>query len=220
MIKTETLKFLQDLAEHNHREWFQQHKDQYLSARENALQVTRLIIQQLAKVDNTISAALNPEDCLMRIYRDIRFSKDKTPYKINIGIGISSNGKSFNGPGYYIHIQPGSSFVGGGIWQPEAEQLKAIRQEIDYNGSAFRKIVESPSFKTTFGQLSSEDQLKTAPKGYPADHELIDFIKLKSFVVSRTFSDKALQESNFVRNVTDTFEKMYPLIVFLRNAIS
>ena len=220
MIKAETLQFLQNLAKNNNREWFQKHKEQYILARENALQQTQLIIRQLAKTDDTISADLNPENCLMRVYRDIRFSKNKTPYKTNIGIGISGNGKNFNGPGYYIHIQPDSSFVGGGVWQPETGHLKAIRQEIDYNGSEFLEIVQSPSFIKFFGELSTEDQLKTAPKGYPADHELINFIRLKSFVVSRNFSDKELQNNNFADNVIETFEKMYPLIVFLRNAIA
>jgi uncharacterized protein (TIGR02453 family) len=220
MIRQETLQFLQNISENNHREWFHNNKDQYLAARENALEFTGKLVQEVAKFDNAIPTDLNPGDCVMRIYRDIRFSKDKTPYKVNIGIGISANGKNFNGPGYYIHLEPGKSFAGGGVWHPENEQLKAIRQEIDYNGSEFLEIIEAPSFKKYFDTLDTEDQLKTAPKGYPADHEMINYIKLKSFVVSHDFNDMEVQKNTFVSNVADTFEKMFPLMVFLRNAIS
>lgn len=220
MIRPETFQFLVDVSENNNRDWFQKHKEEYLLARENCLEFAHFIIQELRKFDDTLPADLQAEACVMRIYRDIRFSKDKTPYKTNFGIAISGNGKNFNGPGYYLHIQPGSSFVGGGSWYPEKDQLKAIRQEIDYNGAEFLSIVKAKTFLENFRELDPEGKLRSAPKGYDPDHELIEYLKLKSFVVSKHLTNAELQKSDAVSNVTNTFNKLYPLMVFLRNAIS
>ncbi|WP_423146879.1 DUF2461 domain-containing protein [Rubrolithibacter danxiaensis] len=220
MVQPSTLQFLKDVSENNNREWFASHKDQYIRSRENLLELTAQIIQKLSETDNQIPADLNPDTCVMRIYRDIRFSTDKTPYKTNFGIGISPRGKNFNGPGYYIQIEPGKSFIAGGSWYPESEQLKAIRQEIDYNSSDFKDIIESGDFKKYFGDFDPEQKLKTMPKGYPADHEMIEYLKLKCFVASRSITDEELQKKDVVDNIVDTLEKLYPLMVFLRNAIS
>ena len=220
MIKPETLQFLVSVSENNNREWFQKHKEEYLEARGNCLEFTQSVIQGILKFDNTIPNDLKAEDCVMRIYRDIRFSKDKTPYKTNFGIAISANGKNFNGPGYYLHIQPGSSFVAGGSWYPEKDQLKAIRQEIDYNSAEFLEIVRSKTFLEYFEGLDTEGKLRSAPKGYESNHDLIEYLKLKCFVASKKLTDEELQESNSVSNVTNTFNKLTPLMIFLRNAIS
>lgn len=220
MIRSSTLQFLEDLSANNNREWFQQNKSRYQHAREDVIVFAQSAIKSLSAIDRSVPADLNPEDCVMRIYRDIRFSKDKTPYKTNFAIAISERGKNFDGPGYYIHIAPGNSFIGGGAWYPEKEKLKAIRQEIDYNGDEFLEIIKSSDFTTHFGDLDMEGKLRTAPKGYPSDHPMIEFLKLKSFVAARAISDEELQDKNLERNVTDTFAKLYPLIVFLRNAIS
>jgi len=220
MIRSSTLQFLVDLAQHNNREWFQENKLRYQQAREDVISFARSVIKSLSVIDSAISVDLNPEDCVMRIYRDIRFSKDKTPYKTNFAIAISEKGKNFDGPGYYIHIAPGNSFVGGGSWYPEKEKLKAIRQEIDYNGEEFLEIVKSPAFAHHFNDLDAEGKLRTAPKGYPSDHPMIEYLKLKSFVTGRAISDEELLNTDLERNVTDTFAKLFPLMVFLRNAIS
>lgn len=220
MITSDTFNFLKDISENNNREWFQDNKSCYHSARENILDFAALLIQEISYFDDAIPKDLNPADCVMRIYRDIRFRKDKTPYKPNFAIAVSAAGKNFNGPGYYVHIEPGNSFGGGGSWHPESSQLKATRQEIDYNSSGFLEIVRHPDFKTCFKDLDQEDKLKTAPKGYPADHELIDYLKLKSFTASHFFTDTELQKKNGVRNVAAAFEKLYPFMVFLRQAIA
>lgn len=220
MIKPETFAFLRNLAANNHREWFIEHKEEYELARQNALDFTGRVITELAKADKTIPPDLDPKSCVMRIYRDVRFSKDKTPYKINIGIGISGNGKNFHGAGYYLHIEPGKSFVAGGAWMPETEHLKAIRQEIDYNGSALRAILNAPDFVKIFGKLSDEDTLKTTPKGYDADHPDIDLIKLKSFVASAPISDAELSRPTASNRIVEMFGSLQPLTVFLRNAIA
>lgn len=218
MIKPATFKFLKDLKENNNRDWFQQHKEQHDAARDNVLDFVGEVITGISKIDPLIQAQLDPKNCVMRIYRDIRFSKDKTPYKNNFGAGISENGKSFKGPGYYLHISPGESFVAGGCWMPEADQLKAIRQEIDYNGAEFRKILENTAFKKYFGELDTEAKLKTMPKGYPADHPDIELLKLKSFTVTHSLKQAELTGKDAVEKVSETFKNMYPFMIFLRKA--
>lgn len=220
MIDTSTFIFLKRLSENNNREWFNEFKADYELARTNVLNFTTELITGLSKFDSSIPADLNPKNCVMRIYRDIRFSKDKTPFKTNFGIAVSANGKNFNGPGYYIHIQPGNSFIAGGSWYPEAEQLKAIRQENDYNSSDFRSILANPSFKETFGELDREAVLKTTPKGYSPDHEDIEYLKLKSFTATCKIPDKDFSNMQADEIISLNFEKIYPLLIFLRNAIS
>lgn len=220
MIKSTTFDFLTSLAANNDREWFQLHKQQHDNARENILEFTASIIDKLSKIDTTIPRELDPKSCVMRIYRDVRFSKDKVPYKTNFGIGISANGKNFNGPGYYLHIQPQQSFLAGGCWMPEADLLKAIRQEIDYNGQNFHKIIDLPTFKKYFGGLDTEFQLKKAPKGYPSDHPDIDYLKLKSFTVGYPLTQADLKKTDAIEQVINGFKEMHPFIVFLRSALA
>ena len=219
MIELSTIKFLKNLSLNNNREWFISNKGNYESARDNVLDFTSVLISGISRFDPTVPADLNPKTCVMRIYRDIRFSKDKTPMKNNFGIGISSNGKNFKGPGYYIHIQPEKSFIAGGSWFPEAEELKAIRQEIDYNGSALKEIVENPSFKKVFKGLDLDAALKTTPKGYDQDNEYISFLKLKSFTTTQPINDKVLTQPDSAKVIVDRMENLFPLLGFLRNAI-
>ena len=220
MINPTSLTFLRNLKEHNNREWFHDHKNEYQDAYNNVCDFSRALIQALAKIDPSIPLDLEPQKCIMRIYRDIRFSKDKTPYKTNFGIAISPNGKNFNGPGYYVHIQPGNSFVAAGSWYPVTEELKAIRQEIDYNFEGWRNIVFNENFLNAFGSLDTEAKLKTNPKGYFSDNPAIEFLKLKSFTASRQIGDDTLCSTGSVAMVTELFGNLYPMIVFLRNAIS
>ena len=218
MILPSTFDFLKQLKENNNRDWFKPNKSLYDDALVNVLEFTTQVIEGLAKVDPLIPAQLDAKDCVMRIYRDVRFSKDKSPYKINFGIAISAAGKNFNGPGYYIHLEPGKSFIAGGSWHPEVEYLKSIRQEIDYNSTEWRGIVESPDFKAAFGELHTEDKLRTSPKGYPNDHPDIEFLKLKSFTAGCSIADKDLMAKDSPKRIVQLFEKLYPFIVFLRNA--
>jgi uncharacterized protein (TIGR02453 family) len=220
MIKAGTLQFLADLKANNNREWFGNHKDRHDEARQDVLAFVGGIIKELARVDPTIPAGLNPKDCLMRIYRDIRFSLDKTPYKSNFGAGISPFGKNFNGPGYYLHISPEECFIAGGCWMPEKEQLKLIRQEIDYNGSDFRKILENFDSEETKGKLDTDHKLKTSPKGYLADHPEIEYLKLKSFTITIPLTPTDLTKPGALEKVVGGFTSLYSFMVFLRNAIS
>ncbi|PRY54330.1 uncharacterized protein (TIGR02453 family) [Arcticibacter pallidicorallinus] len=219
-IEQSTFTFLSSLAKNNNREWFQNHKSDYEASRENILAFTQELIKGIASFDPTVPSALDPKTCVMRIYRDVRFSLNKLPYKTNFGIGISAAGKNFPGPGYYIHIAPNASFVGGGSWHPAADELKDIRQEIDYNFSDWLSIIENDDFKTEFEALDTEDKLKTSPKGYPSDHPGIEYLKLKSFVVSKQLSNKQLSAETAIDSLTRTARKLYPFMNFLRSANS
>jgi uncharacterized protein (TIGR02453 family) len=220
MIRPETFTFLSDLSANNNREWFALNKKRHDEARQNVLDFIMEVIKGLAEKDPAISADLDPKDCVMRIYRDIRFSLDKTPYKTNFGAGISPQGKNFNGPGYYLHVTPEECFVAGGCWMPEKEQLKLIRQEIDYNTSDFHQAIEMVNLLSANGQLDSDHKLKTAPKGYPSDHPDIEYLKLKSFTITLPLNPSDLMKADAVKKVVSGFSAIHPFIVFLRNAIS
>lgn len=220
MIKPGTFTFLTDLAKNNDREWFQENKARHDEARNNVLDFTAEVIKGISEFDKTVSPSLDPKTCVMRIYRDVRFSKNKAPYKSNFGAGISQQGKNFNGPGYYIHVHPEECFIAGGCWMPEAEMLKSIRQEIDYNGNDFREIVEETAFTKYFGKPDQEYVLKTVPKGYSADHPDIEYLKLKSFTFTHILKPKELSGTGSVKSVVEGFAKLHPFMLFLRNAIS
>jgi uncharacterized protein (TIGR02453 family) len=220
MIESQTLDFLKELVENNNREWFQANKERYDKARENVIELAANVITKLHKVDPTVSADLDPKKCVMRIYRDIRFSKNKTPYKNNFGISLPTLGSKLGGVEYYLHIQPGKSFIAGGYWMPEAEHLKAIRQEIDYNANDLKKIIDDKEFVKLFGEFRKQDQLKTTPKGYDVDNENIDLLKLKSFIVSHPLTDKELMSAGAADEIVNMCSRVYPLNIFLKNAIA
>lgn len=220
MINSATFDFLRDLAANNDRDWFQANKLRHDEARTNVLEFADKLIKKLSKIDPSVSSELDSKNCVMRIYRDVRFSKDKTPYKTNFGAGFSENGKNFKGAGYYLHIHPEHSFLAGGCWMPESDMLKAIRQEIDYNGSEFHEIVDDKIFKQYFGTPDSEYKLKTLPKGYHPDHPDIEYLKLKSFTFSHPLNRTELTDSNAIDEVCNGFIRLYPFIAFLRNAVS
>ncbi len=218
MIKSSTLDFLESVAQNNNREWFAAHKGEYEAARANVLELVESLLPEISTIDPLVSATADPKKCVMRIYRDVRFSKNKDPYKTNFGIWFSAHGKGGNEPGYYLHLQPGNSFLAGGYWMPDAAHLKLIRQEIDYNGDDFKGILEKQDFAEHF-KLSTENTLKKAPKGYAPDDPLIDILKLKSFEVAKKISDKSLQRTAIVEEIAASFKLIYPLVAFLRNAI-
>jgi uncharacterized protein (TIGR02453 family) len=220
MISPKTVDFLKELIDNNNREWFQNRKADYDKARENIIDFTGKLIKQIQKIDPTIDEALDPKKSVMRIYRDVRFSKNKAPYKNNFGISIPTIGSKLGGVEYYFHLTPGASFIAGGYWMPEAGHLKAIRQEIDYNAHDLKSIIDDPEFVKIFGNFREQDRLKTVPKGYDADNENIDLLKLKSFIVSHKITDEDLFKADAVDYVAQVCTKLYPLTVFLRNAIA
>ena len=220
MIQSQTFDFLKELVNNNNREWFQANKERYDKARENVIEFTAILIDKLHKVDPTVSADLDPKKCVMRIYRDIRFSKNKTPYKNNFGVSLPTLSSKLGGVEYYLQIQPGQSFIAGGYWMPEAEHLKAIRQEIDYNADDLKKVVDDKEFIKLFGEFRKQDQLKTTPKGYEADNGNIDLLRLKSFIAVHQLKDKDLTGTKAADDVINMCTRIYPLNVFLKNAIA
>jgi uncharacterized protein (TIGR02453 family) len=220
MIQRHTYDFLKELVENNNREWFQLNKERYEQARENVIEFTSELLKLMHKVDPGVNEALDAKKCVMRIYRDIRFSKNKTPYKNNFGISIPAKGLRLGGAEYYLQISPGNSFIAGGYWMPESAHLKAIRQEIDYNADELKKIVDAPGFIKLFGEFRKQDALKSVPRDYSPDNENIELLKLKSFVAFHKFKDEELLKKDAVNTVVSICSKIYPLNVFLNNAIT
>lgn len=219
MILQTTLDFIDNIKQNNHRDWFLTHKDDYETARDNILGFTAAVIKETNKFDPYVDANTDPKKCVMRIYRDIRFSKDKTPYKGWFGIHKFTSGRYAAGIGYYIHIEPGKSFLAGGYWMPEGEHLKAIRQEIDYNAGEFKAIIDAPGFKKLFGEFRNQEQLKTVPSGYDAENENISLLKLKSFAADHPISDAQLMKKDAPVYVAKIFKELHPLLLFLQNAL-
>ncbi|RYY08180.1 MAG: DUF2461 domain-containing protein [Sphingobacteriaceae bacterium] len=218
MIKAETLAFLKDLVENNNRDWFLGHKSTYEQARENVIDFANELLQSLSKIDPQVNTDTDPKKCVMRIYRDVRFSKDKTPYKNNFGINFKTGAGNAE-LGYYLHIQPEKSFVGGGYWMPQPDHLKAIRQEIDYNGDVLNSIISDTSFINDFSAFDQQEQLKNNPKGYEANHQYINLLKLKSFAAVHPLSDKELMDKSAVATAMKYLKKILPLNNFLNQAL-
>lgn len=207
--------FLKQLKSNNNKEWFDSHKEKYLIAKEEFENYITEIIGGIRKFDKKIDPTMNARQCTFRIYKDVRFSKDKTPYKNNMGASINPGGKKSVTAGYYFHCEPGNNFLAGGVWMPEPDMLQAIRQEIDYNVKPLLKIMSAPAFKKFFKGFDKEDQLKSAPKRYDKEHPQIEILKNRHFIVSHKLSDKELTDP---KKVLEIFKAMYPLMEYLRVA--
>jgi len=211
-------KFLKGLSRNNNREWFEKNKPIYLQAKSSFEDFLETLHKELVKMDESL-AGLNPRKMGFRIYRDVRFSKDKRPYKTNMGAGFSPNGKMEQEPGYYIHIEPGKSFMAGGMYMPNAENLAKIRQEIDYNALKLLKILNGKEFKKYFDGLSDWDRVKTTPKGYSKDHPHIDLLRNKSFTISHAFTDAEVMGKDFVKKAALTCKSIKQLNDYLNEAV-
>ncbi|MEE9439021.1 MAG: DUF2461 domain-containing protein [Saprospiraceae bacterium] len=203
-INKDTFTFIKQLIANNNRDWFAAHKDEYVTARENVIQFANNLVLSMNKHDHI------GDTKVYRIYRDVRFSKDKTPYKDNIGIWYTRATENLRG-GYYINIQPGNVFVAGGFWAPNSADLKRIRTEIAINASELRAILNSKSFKNNFGELKG-DSLKTAPRGFDKNHPDVDLLRLKQYLVLRKFTDKEALSDTFTKHCDNTFKAMRPLL--------
>jgi uncharacterized protein (TIGR02453 family) len=213
-----SLTFLKNIKSNNNKEWFDKNKHKYLEAKEEHEIFVDKLIKGISKFDKKISPEMKAKDTVFRIYKDVRFSKDKTPYKTNFGASINPGGKKSLIAGYYLHLEPGGSFLAGGVYMPQPEILNAIRQEIDYNPDAFLKILKSASFKKYFKGLDEEDKLKAAPKGFEKDHPHIEILKNKHFIVSHDISDKQLNDKKLDTIILDGFKAMHPFLEYLREA--
>ena len=213
------LKFLKDIARNNNRPWFEKNKARYLEVKNGFDDFLEAVHAELVKFDSSL-ANLNPRKIAFRIYRDVRFSKDKRPYKTNMGAGFSSKGKMEQEPGYYIHIEPGRCFIAGGLYMPDPGNLAKVRQEIDYNPAKLLKILNDKKFKQLYKGLDDWDKLKTAPKGYAKDHPHIEILKNKSFVVSHTFTDAEATSKGYVKKIVEAAKVLKPFNDYLAEAIS
>jgi uncharacterized protein (TIGR02453 family) len=214
-----TLKFLKALSKNNDRVWFEKNKGTYLQAKEQFEVFAGKFLQELISFNPEL-AGLNPKKLPFRIYRDVRFSKDKRPYKTNMGAGFSPNGKLVQEPGYYLHIEPGGSFLAGGIYMPDPSNLSKIRQEVDYNGDRLDKIMKEKKLQKWFKGFGDFDKLKTVPKGYSKEHPRLEWLKNKSFIVSHPFTDAQVMDKKFLKNLAEGSRAMKPLISFLKDAIA
>lgn len=217
-IPQSTFDFLNQLRENNNREWFQANRELFDAARLQFMDFAEQVLHGLVAMDKRIPEDIPVSKCVYRIYRDIRFSLDKTPYKGYFSAAYSPTGRSTELPGYYIHIQPGQSFATAGLWHPSKERLAAIRQEIDYNSADFRSIVEAPLFLQHAG-LDQEDRLKKAPSGYSADHPDIEFLRLKSFTATKSFSDNEMMQADATEMILSAFQALQPFQEFLYQAV-
>ncbi|SHF38554.1 TIGR02453 family protein [Mariniphaga anaerophila] len=211
------LQFLGELAENNTREWFEKNRDRYAKSREKVLFITEILGNEIRKFDPEVPV-LNPKDCMFRIFRDVRFSNDKRPYKTNFGSFIAKGGRKSQNPGYYFHIEPGKSFVGGGIYMPAAEPLKAIRKYIARFPEELTELLNAPEFKSVFPEML-DDKLKTAPKGFPKDHAYIHLLRYKSFAFSAPVSDSKIVSGSFIDEAVNAYKQLHRVNAYLYDSL-
>ncbi|TMM31261.1 DUF2461 domain-containing protein [Polaribacter aestuariivivens] len=203
-IEKSTLQYLENLKKNNDRDWFADHKETYLKAQQNAKDVFAEILLNLQKHDEIEKSKM------MRIYRDVRFSKDKTPYKPHFANSYSRLGKELRG-GYFLRIRPGESFLAGGFWEPNKEDLFRIRKEIELDASEIKDILEEKNYKKYFGgKFESFSELKTAPRGFDKEHPDVDLLRKKGFIATRNFTDKEVLSPNFVQEVDKSYRALRP----------
>jgi uncharacterized protein (TIGR02453 family) len=217
MPKQSTLDFLKLLRENNNKEWFEKNRKSFEAAKADVMETTAELIKVVGKWDEGVSK-LQPKDCVYRINRDVRFAADKSPYKSNMGAWLNGRGKHSVSAGYYFHLQPGESFLAGGLYMPMPPQLKALRQEIDYNLPEFEAILNDKAYKKQFGGLGG-DKLKTTPKEYSSDNPAIDYLKHKSFISYHKLSDELLVSDKFIKYAAEVLKAMQPLNNFLNRAV-
>jgi uncharacterized protein (TIGR02453 family) len=221
MLQSSTLKFLKDLKKNNNKPWFDGHRKEYEAAKSDFAAFVQALIDKHAKSDPTIKS-IAAKDCLFRINRDIRFSKDKSPYKTNMGAYINRGGKKSLFGGYYFHCEPGQSFVGGGLWMPMPPELNKVRQEIDYNFASFKKILSSKKFKSVFNDLSRDPEyvLTRVPKGYENDNPAAEYLKMKSFVALTPLKDSDLTSKDLIKKSSAAFAALQPLLEFINESLT
>ncbi len=221
MVHPSTLTFLRELSAHNDKTWFDDHRKAYESARNHHIDFIGTLIDGISAFDPDV-AGQTAKSALFRINRDVRFSKNKAPYKTNFGAYLARGGRKSTQAGYYFHLEPGASFVGGGMWMPAPADLGKIRQEIDYCLDEFRGIVESASFVRQFGGLSEgpDMRLQRVPKGYEAENPAAPFLKYKSFVAMKPLPDDVLLSAEVLKESIDACKALHPLLKFLNRAVS
>ncbi|MEO1053288.1 MAG: DUF2461 domain-containing protein [Bacteroidota bacterium] len=215
-IDVSTLAFLKTLRDNNHKKWFDENKPTYQTAHQNVISFADALIAEMNKNDQIETPS--GKKSLLRIYRDVRFSKDKTPYKINFSGGLRRATKQLRG-GYYFHIQPEGSFIAGGFWAPSTQDLKHIREQIAQDDEHLRGVISDNKFKKYFGELRGE-QVKTAPKGFSKEHPAIDLLRYKSFILKHDFTDDEVMNKDFLKNVVQGFQNMRPFFDYMSEILT
>lgn len=212
-ISQKTFQFLSLLKDNNKREWFNENKDLYVEAQDNILQFLEELIDEISTFDEDI-LKISPKKALFRIYRDVRFSLDKSPYKKHFGAGLGF-GKGGRISGYYLHVEPGNSFIAGGVYSPDKEILKKLRLNISGNSDEFIAIINDKQFQKFFTDLSQEDKLKRIPQGFDKDDAMAEYLKLKSFVVRYPLNDIVLMKNDSIKNLSEICKAIKPLNDFI-----
>lgn len=212
-VSPKVFDFLRQLTENNNREWFTENKNLYTESQENIVLFLEDLIKEMSEFDPELGK-IDAKKSLFRIYRDTRFSKDKTPYKTNFGASLGM-GKGSQKGGYYLHLEPGKSFIAGGIYMPESSVLKTLRKEVSLYGQEFLNILNDKEFKKYFPELDQDDKLKKVPQGFEKEDPMAEYLKLKSFIVVYNLSDKEIQDKNASKNLAKIFKVMKPLNDFL-----
>ncbi len=210
--------FLAHLQVYNDRNWFNEHKHEYTEARETFETFINAIIVPLSQLDPSIGT-VTADECMFRIYRDIRFSNDKTPYKTHFSAFIANGGRKTRQAGYYIHVQPDASFLAGGIYSPDPATLESIRNTIYHHPDEIREILDDKKFKKLFSEISHEDKLKNPPKGYPKDFKEIELLKNKHFVTHLALDNDFFLKENVEERLMEIFKVQYPFNAFLNKAV-
>ncbi len=221
MIQSDTLEFLRALKENNNKPWFDENRKVYEMAKKDFGQLVHQLIKGVESFDKSVEeAALEVKNCTFRINRDVRFSKNKDPYKTNFGAFISKGSKKINAAGYYIHLEPEACFIAGGLWMTEPDDLKKIRSEIDYHWEEFQSIIDSVDFRENFPRgIDREVATVRPPKGYDESNPAIEYIKLKSFTVSAEVESNRCMQQSFADNMIQKFSTLERLVNFLNRAI-
>jgi len=215
-IVKSNIEFLSQLEKNNNRDWFTEHKGDYESNRENVISFADDVLELLKQHDDIETPS--GKKALYRIYRDVRFSKDKTPYKTHYSGYFGRATKLLRG-GYYFHIQKGNCFIGGGFWGPSSADLKLVRNNILHYGDELTEIINTKSFKNTFGNLAG-DQLKTCPKGFDKEHKHIELLRYKQFLAVKKFTDKEVLSPNFSNQVNEVFKTLRPFFDYMSEALT
>ncbi len=207
------LEFLKGLRRNNNRDWFEAHRAAFQDARGHFEEYVASILHDLARTEPL--GGVSPKDCIFRLNRDLRFTKDKSPYKTHMSAYIAPGGRKSRRLGYYVHIEPGDhSMLAGGLHEPDSAQIAKWRNAIDHDSGPFKKIIGTSSFKRYFGEVRGE-KLKTAPKGFPRDHPELALLRLKQVTVSRPLSDKEILAPNLLKETSKTFKAMKPFLRYL-----
>ncbi|KIQ18823.1 hypothetical protein RT99_17555 [Flavobacterium sp. MEB061] len=220
MLTKESLQFLDDLKKNNNRDWFQDQKKRYEIFKKDYHQLVSDFLDVMKPLDPSLEL-LEVKNCTFRINRDIRFSKDKSPYKAHLGVWMSSGAKGANRSGYYVHIEKGASFIAGGFYSPESEDLKKVRKEIAFFHDDLEAILADKNFKKEFGSLdiSENNSLKSMPRGYEKDHPAIEFLKLKSFTATQKYDISEVTKKDFVAKMSQKLITLKPLNEFINRAL-